>query len=338
MAHPLVDILLPFKNAETTLATALDSLLGQTMEQWNACLIDDASSDDSPLIAEAYTRRDNRFRLIKSQGRGIGAALNTGYSTVQAPFIARMDADDWCYPERLKLQLDCLFSRPDLGVLSSRVEHGGSETRQGGYSYHVDWVNGLQSHQDMFAHRFVDAPLAHPSVMMRREILTDSHPYSESQEPEDYELWLRLFGQGVRFAKLPQVLLRWNDPPQRASRISHAYSRTAFEAVRCRYLEPLLKPIIDSGRELVFWSAGRVARSHAAQLALRGILPSYWVDLDPKKLSKQSIDVRPYVCLADASPRPFIVTWVRNRGVREKIREWLEVHGYETGTDYLLAV
>jgi hypothetical protein len=83
---------------------------------------------------------------------------------------------------------------------------------------------------------FVEASVAHPSVMFRRELLEKYGGYRDGPFPQDYELWLRWLEAGVRFGKVDAELLTWNDPPQRLWRTDTRYSVEAFYAIMCRHL------------------------------------------------------------------------------------------------------
>jgi cellulose synthase/poly-beta-1,6-N-acetylglucosamine synthase-like glycosyltransferase len=194
--------------------------------------------------------------LIQQKVEGIAQALRCGFEACRGEFIARMDADDVMDARRLELQRAFLTENDDQGLVPCRVRFGGTEV---GYAGHVEWVNSLMNHDAMSLRRFVEAPVAHPSVMFRRELLARHGGYREGDFPEDYELCLRWLEAGVRFGKVDEELLTWNDPPQRLSRTDARYSVEAFYAMKCLYLKDWLKTHA-TGREIWLWGAGRVTR------------------------------------------------------------------------------
>src|SRR5262245_3575909 len=111
---PLVSVLLPVRDAAVTLAAALESLRAQTLGDFEVVAVDDGSSDGSAEIADADTRADPRFRLVRQSRLGLVAALERGRALARAPLLARMDADDVALPHRLEVQVGALRSEPSL--------------------------------------------------------------------------------------------------------------------------------------------------------------------------------------------------------------------------------
>jgi hypothetical protein len=208
------------------------------------------------------------------------------------------------------------------------VRFGGSEP---GYAAHVDWINSLTNSDEMSLRRFVEAPVAHPSVMFRRELIAKHGGYRDGPFPEDYELWLRWLEAGVRFGKVDVELLMWNDPPQRLSRTDARYSVEAFYAMKCFYIERWLKAHA-ADHELWLWGAGRVTRRRFDALPVTG-----FIDVDAAKRG-QHRDGR-IVRLADDLPEretSFILAGVGARGAREAIHAHLVERGWIEGHDFLL--
>src|SRR6185436_16591977 len=107
-------------------------------------------------------------------------------------------------------------NRP-IGLVGCLVEFGGDRSASEGYALHVDWINALTTPDEIALNRFVESPLAHPSVMFRRELVEKHGGYRAGDFPEDYELWLRWMEAGARMGKVPRVLLTWQDGPGRLS-------------------------------------------------------------------------------------------------------------------------
>ena len=102
--EPKVTVVLPFYNAEETLNRAIESISEQDFRNFECILVNNNSTDKSTGIANTWTRRDKRFRLIHEPEQGVVFASNTGACYATGKYIARMDADDWAYPDRLTLQ------------------------------------------------------------------------------------------------------------------------------------------------------------------------------------------------------------------------------------------
>jgi glycosyltransferase involved in cell wall biosynthesis len=115
---PLVSVLIPCYNAAQTLPIALASLLVQTYENWECVLVDDGSIDHSGVIAAAANDpRIRYFRLNRNMGRGV--ARQVALNNARGDLVAWLDADDWYYPEKLRIQVDVMESKRDIAVLSA---------------------------------------------------------------------------------------------------------------------------------------------------------------------------------------------------------------------------
>ncbi|MCC7502875.1 MAG: glycosyltransferase family 2 protein [Flavobacteriales bacterium] len=167
----MVTLLLPFRNATGTLDAAIASIVAQTFSDWTLLLIDNASEDGGPAIAQGWCERDPRILLVKEPQVGIAHALNTGLQHASTPLVARMDADDVCHPERLARQVAYLNEHPEIGVLGTRTVFASTVEKSSGMAWYVGWQNAILTPHEHYVKRFVDAPLAHPTVMVRRELI-----------------------------------------------------------------------------------------------------------------------------------------------------------------------
>jgi hypothetical protein len=244
-----------------------------------------------------------------------------------------MDADDESLPPRLALQ--ALRLRADAGtdVLGCRVRLFGAGSE--GLQAYVDWQNGLVDHDAIARDRFVESPLVHPSVMLRTAPLRALGGWREFAGPEDYDLWLRAFEAGLRFAKLEEELLRWRDSPTRLTRTDGRYSAERFQALK---LEALLRGPLAGGRDAVVWGAGRVGKSWARSLRSAGLVVRAFVEVDPRKVGR-SIGGAPVVEVAEAGRwrGPLHLAAVGQKLARDRIRGEAARLGLVEGRD-LVAV
>ena len=204
MSEPLISIVMPLRNAATTLAETLDSIQSQTLQNIEVIMIDDFSEDDTRLIAEALCNSDRRFRCIKATNRGLVPALNQGIREAQSPLIARMDGDDIMLPSRLEKQWELLEQQPSVGVVSCGVRSFSDGEIGEGYRLYDSWLNSLVSHEAIYKARYIESPLAHPTAVVRRSILESMGGYRDMGWPEDYDLWLRLWSRALGFRKCPK--------------------------------------------------------------------------------------------------------------------------------------
>jgi glycosyltransferase involved in cell wall biosynthesis len=334
----VISVVMPVRNAAPTLGAAIESLVRQTEEAWELVAVDDGSTDASAAILTSWARRDSRIRPIRAGRRGLVPALEAGLAAAAGPLIARLDADDVCLPERLARQRRHLEDHPSTGLVASRVLFGGDPGRAAGYARYVGWSNGLLAHEEIALSRFVESPLAHPSVMFRRTLVERWGGYAEGDFPEDYDLWLRWLAAGVRMEKLPEPLLVWNDSPGRLSRRDRRYAPDAFYRLKAGYLARWLTEHNPHHPAVIVWGAGRVTRKRAQHLADHGIAIVAFVDIDPRKVGRR-IDGRPVLAPAEL-PAPggaFVVPYVGSADARQQIETALARVGYRRGVNYIAA-
>jgi glycosyltransferase involved in cell wall biosynthesis len=330
---PRVSVLLPVRDAVSTLAECLESLSAQTLADHEVVAVDDGSSDGSGALLDAAARRDRRVRVVHTCRRGIAPALNTALADARARLVARMDADDVAHPERLARQAERLGRDPATHVLGCRVRLLGGSGNQGMRAY-VDWQNGLTEHEAIARELLVESPLAHPSVAMRTAELRALSGYRDFDGPEDYDLWLRAHAAGLRFAKLGEELLAWRDLPDRLSRRDPRYATERFRALKIESLEggPL------RGRAVVLWGAGPIGKGWAKALLARGHRLAAFVEVNPRRIGKR-IHGAPVLDAAEGGRLrgPLHLAAVGQPGARARIRHEAGRAGLEDGVD-LVAV
>lgn len=325
---------MPFRNAEATLAETLESIAAQSFSDWELVAVDDGSEDGSAGMIRAFAGHEGRTELIAPGHVGLVAALNLGLARCAFPLVARMDADDVMHPDRLGEQKAWLDEHDGHAVVGSLVELFSAEPIADGSLEYLRWLNGCRTPAEIADERYVESPLAHPSVAFRRDAVVDAGGYREGDFPEDYELWLRMLEREATISKVPRVLLRWRDSAGRLSRTDERYSRENFDRLRADYLSRDGRLV--GSREVVFWGAGRRTRPRARYLRERGIAGSAWIDIDPNKIGHrvEGLPVHPTEWLAKAD-RPFVLVYVAAHGARELIAARLSALGYARGSDWL---
>lgn len=329
----MITILLPFRNEAATLDAAIASIAVQTCTTWELLLIDNASTDEGASIARPWIDRDHRIRVLQEPRIGIAHALNTGLAHSKGQYIARMDADDVSHPERLAKQVAYLDAHPGIGVLGTRTSFESTMAESRGMQTFVHWQNKLLSPHEHYVKRFVDAPLAHPTVMFLRELVEQHGGYDTGPLPEDHELWLRWMDAGVRFAKLPEELLTWNDHAGRLSRTHNNYSVDAFFATKVKWLAKWMKRKLD-GRPVIIAGTSVLCQERTALLEAEGIAVSAFTDV-----KGSGVPGRPFVPHLELPPagKAFVVSFISQRGTGDRIAGFLAGRGLVEGVDFVLA-
>jgi glycosyltransferase involved in cell wall biosynthesis len=227
-----VSVLLPIYNGAPFLAEAIASILAQSFRDFEVIAINDGSLDASGEILDRKAQADDRVTALHQANAGVIATLNRGLALARGEFIARMDADDVAHPERFARQVAFLDIHPDVAAVGCSVtliDEGGKRIRD------VDYPGTPEA---VAAFLEIGSALAHPAVMMRREIVRELGGYRAAyRHAEDYDLWLRL-AERHRLANLPERLLLYR---QHAAKLSFSFpieqalaTTIALLAARCR--------------------------------------------------------------------------------------------------------
>jgi glycosyltransferase involved in cell wall biosynthesis len=330
---------MPCYNAAATLEEALQSLKNQTLADFELVVVDDGSTDETLAMLQTWAQRDRRIRALNQPHQGIIGALNFGLSACRAQYVARMDADDRCYARRLELQVKFLETHPETSVVSCRVSGFPPTQVRQGFLVYMEWLNALLSDADIRREIFVESPLPHPSVMFRQQAVLQVGGYQEHGWAEDYDLWLRLYLQSARFARLPEVLLEWRERADRLTRTDCRYSLENFLRAKAYYL--MRGPL--AGRDAVFvWGAGMMGRRLARQLERQKAPLAAFFDIDPRKIgiTKRGLPVLSPTVLPtwwEKYENPVMLAAVGARGARILIRQRFQSLNLEEGKDWWMA-
>lgn len=199
MDAPRVSIGLAMRNNATTIVDAIRSILAQTLAAWELLVFDDGSSDASVERVRAID--DPRIRLVADgKRRGLGARMNEAIDAARAPLFARMDADDFAYPERLARQVDYLDRHPECDLLGA----GMMIFRDDGSPVGLHPVH--TTHERICAHPLRGFYLPHPTWMGRTAWFRRWRYDPSFTKAQDQELLRRAF-RASRFAALPEPLV-----------------------------------------------------------------------------------------------------------------------------------
>lgn len=268
---PRVTVLMTVYNGLPYLPEAVESVLHQTVEDVELLIIDDASTDGSIECVRRFS--DPRIRLVCNE-RNLGQArsLNRGLELARAPYVARLDQDDVCLPDRLQRQVTFLEQRPEVAVVGTWVYYvspAGRKMRIVGMR--IDDRGAFLGALLTYA-----TPFGHPTVMFRRDVVRGLGGYDPSFAPcEDYALWSRLARQrhGAVVIPRPLLMLRLHDRQQSqlALAAQEAQFRRAHDALVSAFCHAGEAPLIGSllRMEDSLWTA---CRSHGQVRAALGRL------------------------------------------------------------------
>ena len=328
----------------------------------------EAGAGASAMAEEESGMRPSLAIVRLDPGAGIaGALIAAAQAAGETELYARQDADDVSHPERFARQVAYLDAHPQVGLVATGVhmivtsaeavgagEHAGNGSTDGWRRYER-WLAECVTPGDIARDLWVESPLPHPTVMMRRAVYEQAGGYREVPWAEDYDLWLRMLRGGIVMAKLPEPLYEWADHPDRATRTLPAYAPEAFHACRAHHLARHL-----DGRGVIVWGAGRDGRRAARAMLRQGVDIRAFLDIDPRKIGRTAYG-RPILgaqewlatreelvglggevaaitgrtALGARLVPPLVLAAVGTAGARELIRAHLVSAGLREGPDFL---
>lgn len=223
---PKISVVLPVYNGAPYLAAAIDSILAQTVTDFELIIIDDGSTDNSLLILQEYERCDTRVRLRSRENQNLVATLNESIDAARGEWIARMDQDDIALPNRFERQLQCLADT-QADICGSWVRLFG--TADSRILKHARTDRAIKM-ELLFGTSF-----AHPSVMMRTDLVKKLRYDPNWEKAEDYDLWVRAAEAGWNMANVPEVLLLYRQHPSQISSSTFNKQQEQGQKIRKRY-------------------------------------------------------------------------------------------------------
>lgn len=222
---PAISVLMSVYNAKDTLAKSIDSILNQSFENFEFIIIDDGSTDETAQILERYTPKDSRIHVLTQENMGLTVALNHGLKIAQGTYIARQDADDFSYPDRLLKQFKIMEAAPDILLCGGNCD----SIYPDGTTSSWGWDNDEKLQKSVF----LKTPFAHSTAMMRTDAAKKLGGYDESYKTaQDMELWMR-FAKTGRISMLSEPLIRRSVSSSAISK-RHRY-RQLYDAMRARW-------------------------------------------------------------------------------------------------------
>lgn len=257
--RPLVSVIMGVydQDNQIELMQAVNSILVQSFTDFEFIIYDDGSEETSAAYIRKLTALDKRIRVIRNEeNKGLAFSLNQCIGEAGGKYLARMDADDISLPDRLKKEVDFLERHPEYAWVGTNCEV---------FEHENIWGTLVMAEEPDQYNYLPFSPFIHPTVMFRRELFEEGSGYEVTQETlrcEDYELFLRLYQQGLRGYNLQEELFLYRQG------IS-SYKKRTWQArwnearIRARYFTRMDVPRL--------WQMIYIARPVAT-----GLLP-YWM-------------------------------------------------------------
>lgn len=226
--RPLISVAMPVYNGERYLAEAIDSILAQTYNNFELIIIDDGSTDNSLQVLRGYEKRDARIRLVARENRNLATTLNDIIDLARGKWIARMDQDDIALPQRFERQLQWL-ERTEGDIAGSWIQRFGTSDKR--------IVKLCQSDEAIKMELLFCSPFAHPSVMIKTELVRLLQYDKAWEKAEDYDLWERAAEAGWKMTNVPEVLLLYRVHIAQISIKTAALQQQLGQCIQRRYWE-----------------------------------------------------------------------------------------------------
>lgn len=198
----LVSIILPVYNGEKFIKKSIDSLLNQSYKNFELIIINDGSTDNSDLIIKNYLP-NHKIKYYSRENQGLVVTLNEAIKKCKGNYIARMDQDDICYPNRIEKQLDFLIEN-DLDICGTSYEVVNENEKV------LKVVKTFKKNFEIIISAML-VPFAHPSIMFRNLFQSENLSYGNGHTlfAEDYDLWIKMINKRLRFGNLDDILIKY---------------------------------------------------------------------------------------------------------------------------------
>jgi len=222
--NPKITVLMPAYNAGRYLREAIASVLDQSFTDFELLIVNDGSTDDTERIICSFN--DRRIVLLSQENKGVAAALNLGLTNARAQYIARFDADDICYPNRLKIQYDFITAYPQYGIVGSAADYidaGGTFI----FTHHPEG----HLNEEIQQLKYSICPFIHSSVLYKKAAVINNGGYNEhAYTYEDHFLWVSILKE-ERGCNLSQPLIKVRLNPESVT-IDEKWHTRKFRSIK----------------------------------------------------------------------------------------------------------
>ena len=221
--NPKISVLMGVYNCADTLEEAIRSIINQSYSNWELIICDDGSQDNTYQTALEIAKNDSRITVIQNETNlSLAPTLNKCLDLASGDYIARMDGDDTCSPDRFQKELSYLEENTDFALVSSWMNLYDSEG-----VFRVVKFKDFPTEKDLVK----GPPFCHAGCMMKTSVLRDLNGYNTSTEVErieDYDLWYRFYVKGYKGAGLQEALYNMRDDRKAISRRKMKYRINSY--------------------------------------------------------------------------------------------------------------
>jgi|GEM_PF-4557517 len=191
-SHPMFSVLVPTYNQSDYLGAALDSLLAQSFQSWEAVITDDGSTDATPEVIKSYQKRDSRFRSIRKENGGCASALNAALRNSKGKWILWLSSDDLFEPEKMSVENEFIALNP--GVRSFHCDRYLLYGNSGSKTASETWRDAGLPASPLQTLALLKLNFIHGNgICLHRELLEDAGGFDETSLcAQDFDMWLRL--------------------------------------------------------------------------------------------------------------------------------------------------
>ena len=233
---PDISVIMSVYNGETYLEEAIESVINQTFQNWELIVINDCSTDRTAEILESFALRDERIKVHTNEvNLKLPSSLNKAISLSCGKYIARMDADDICLPDRLEKQYKFMEERKDVALSSCRF----MTVKNGVYA--SGGAGGRCAFEAIKSMLLVANPILHPGVIAKADVMKNLNYDTTLTCTEDLELWTRMVMSNQKIEILPECLLIYRLHDKQITSTTLERQHTEVLKIEQKYYGSMLK-------------------------------------------------------------------------------------------------
>lgn len=241
---PKISLIMSVYNGEDYLAETVESVLCQTFTEWEFIIINDCSTDNTSKILAEYASKDARVKVHTNKTNlRLPSSLNKALSLAEGKYIARMDADDICMPDRLQKQYDFMEANPNVDLSSCRF----LTLKNGVYS--SGGCGGKGDSESIKALLLVTNPILHPGIIAKADVIKELGYDKNFTCTEDMELWTRFVLNNKRVEILSEYLMIYRLHDKQITETTLDKQKNEVIKIQKTYLSQLLKPMTEEQEE-----------------------------------------------------------------------------------------